>query len=641
MKQFYNRPWRFPKPLLLGCLLASATVAQAQTSSPFGLEDNAIGTWAGTGTTETAAINNTATGVRTGGYSLKLTTTSTGTGNKQWFSNTPYAASASGTYIYLIYWAKATTAGTSVDGSMRYSSTAPPSGSGSSSNASADVAINTTGWTRVTNSINTSSVRYYFPAPRKTVSTGATSFFIDDGVLYTSPMTSVDTTDPLTPGVPTATVSGNLVNLNWTSNTDAGTGVAATIILRNSNTAAAAPDLNDQAQYSVAGGAAGPNTVGNGWTVVSAASGATATSYLDAVTPAGGYIYAVVLRDLAYNYSTAVVSGLITVGQPVPTLFADQTGFTGNLGTTVRGMTSAVQHFSLSGYNLTGPVTVTAPAGFEVSASATTGFAPSITLTPAGGTVASSNVYVRFSPTAATGSTGQVNIILSSAGAAAVNVAVSGNAIDTEPGSTGTISFGNIFNTTVQVNLPTVGSGNKRIIVVSKDHDVTFVPTDGVPVAGVNADYSAATDQGGGEKVVYDGAGSGSSVVTVTGLTPGTTYYFAVYEYNMGSGSSQNYLPNSPYTAIASTAINNLGVGTSSVSGRALVSIYPNPVQDLLYIDAPAPVRLLIRDINGRTILTQGNAKTLDVRVLPAGIYTITVLDDQGQLLRSVRLLKR
>ena len=101
---------------LIGCVLAGiSTLAAAQTSAPFGLEDNAIGTWAGTSSAETATINSTASNVRTGTYSLKLTTTSTGTGNKQWFSNTPYALSSSGTYIYFVYWALAANTGTSAD----------------------------------------------------------------------------------------------------------------------------------------------------------------------------------------------------------------------------------------------------------------------------------------------------------------------------------------------------------------------------------------------------------------------------------------------------------------------------------------------------------------------------------------------
>src|SRR5204863_182857 len=73
-------------------------------------------------------------------------------------------------------------------------------------------------------------------------------------------------------------------------------------------------------------------------------------------------------------------------------------------------------------------------------------------------------------------------------------------------------------------------------------------------MAGVNANFTTATDQGGANKVVYDGTGSGAGVVTVTGLTAGTLYFFTVVEYNEGTGTSQNYLLSPVVTASTSTA---------------------------------------------------------------------------------------
>jgi autotransporter-associated beta strand protein len=66
-----------------------------------------------------------------------------------------------------------------------------------------------------------------------------------------------------------------------------------------------------------------------------------------------------------------------------------------------------------------------------------------------------------------------------------------------------------------------------------------WVPTDGVAPAGVNADFSAATDQGFGSKIVYNGTGAGNEV-SVTGLDPVTMYRFRVFEYS-GSGGTINY----------------------------------------------------------------------------------------------------
>ncbi len=75
----------------------------------------------------------------------------------------------------------------------------------------------------------------------------------------------------------------------------------------------------------------------------------------------------------------------------------------------------------------------------------------------------------------------------------------------------------------------TTGSGERRIVVVRALYAVNWTPTDGVSPTGVNVDFSAAADQGNGNKICYDGAGNS---VTLTGLTPNTLYWFKVFEYN-------------------------------------------------------------------------------------------------------------
>gem|GEM_PF-3299022 len=540
-------------------LVAPAT-SHAQTYSPYGFESGATGnfaSWSGYSSSESVLLNSNATYVRTGSYSLDMNTTSASS-NKQWYGVTPYDSSYNNETIFFIYWAKADVAGMSSDASYRYSSSIPVAGSsGSSSNVSGGVPLSTTTWTRVTNSISSSSARYYFSAPRKT-SGPAGNIYLDDGILYTSTASSptVDTFKPGTPSALTVQANGNLASLSWTSNTDntnSATGVQATIILRNLNTAAAAPVLNDQGVYSAAGGATGPNTAGNGWTIVTESAGATATSYLDAAPVAGNYIYAVVLRDLVYNYSLAAVSAPVTIGNPSPTIFTNTTGFVNNFGGVVTGGTSGVSQYSVSAYNLTANLVATAPAGFQLSLTGTGGWSSSVSIPQTGGTIPSTPIYVEYVAGPPTGSTGTVNITNTSTGSNTANVPVIASSIALQPTTVGSISFGTITGTSIVVNLPTVGNGTNRIIVVSPNSPTTFVPTDGVPVTGVNANYTAATNQGSGNVVVYDGTGSGNNVVTVTGLNQATQYYFTVYEYNVGTGTSQNYLTSPGVTGNAST----------------------------------------------------------------------------------------
>ncbi|MDR3679549.1 MAG: T9SS type A sorting domain-containing protein [Flavipsychrobacter sp.] len=625
---------------VFGGLAIAPGIVNAQTASPYGFENGSVSAWAGYSGTESVSLNTNAIYTRTGVNSIKLTTTSTSS-NKQWYGTSPSDSSFNNETIFFIYWAKADAAASS-DASFRYSSSFPISGSGSSSNASGGVALSTTTWTRVTNSISSSSTRYYFSAPRKTTS-GAANIYLDDGILYTSLASNptVDTIKPATPSAVTGTVSGNLVSLGWTSNVDNsnGTGVQATIILRNSNTSASAPVLNDQAQYSVTGGAAGPDSVAGGWKIISTTGGATDVSYLDATPAPGGYIYAVVLRDLAYNYSVAAVSGVITAAVAVPTIFVNQAGFNGSFGTVVTGRTSALQQYNVSAYNLTSNLVVTAPAGFLVSTTpAPGGFNATANLAPVSGTIAVTPIYVEYAPTAPSGATGTLNITNASTGAATINVPVSGSALDTLPTTAGTLTFGTVMATSVVVNLPTIGNGSNRIIAVSQGGSVSYVPVNGAAVAGVNANFTLATDQGSGNKVVYDGTGSGNNVVTVTGLTPQTLYSFAVFEYNKGTGAtSQAYLPVSPVTALVKTDSVNLAVG--NIINAADIKVYPNPAHGAVHMQSPAAVNISLCDVTGRVIYTQKNVSIAGVEHLANGLYILTITNNGGELLKREKIV--
>ena len=75
-----------------------------------------------------------------------------------------------------------------------------------------------------------------------------------------------------------------------------------------------------------------------------------------------------------------------------------------NLGTTTAGSASAPQPYMVTGSNLLAPIVITAPAGVELSpptAGAT--YFTTLTLSPTGGSVATTIIFVRISATAAVG----------------------------------------------------------------------------------------------------------------------------------------------------------------------------------------------------------------------------------------------
>jgi hypothetical protein len=144
-----------------------------------------------------------------------------------------------------------------------------------------------------------------------------------------------------------------------------------------------------------------------------------------------------------------------------------------------------------------------------------------------------------------------------------VNVSTNGFALAPEPAVQSTVTFGAVTGTSMDVNF-TGGSGSHRILVARAGASVSWSPTDGNGVAGVNSMFSSALDQGDGNKAVYDGPGSG---VAVTGLLSGTTYHFAVYEYNIGTGNSQNYNTVLPGTGSNTTeSVPSLSISPASIA---------------------------------------------------------------------------
>lgn len=87
---------------------------------------------------------------------------------------------------------------------------------------------------------------------------------------------------------------------------------------------------------------------------------------------------------------------------------------------------SDVQTYTVAGYNLTGNVTITPPASYELSLDGTTwyGSASPIVLTPTAGTLGSTTIRVRLNATAQGSYAGNITHV--SAGAATTNVAVNG-----------------------------------------------------------------------------------------------------------------------------------------------------------------------------------------------------------------------
>lgn len=218
---------------------------------------------------------------------------------------------------------------------------------------------------------------------------------------------------------------------------------------------------------------------------------------------------------------------------------------------------SAEQSYTVDGSNLTANISIAPPAGYQISTGTGGAFVPTnpIVLTQTGGVVASTPIYVRLN--SATLGVNAGNITHTSAGSNNPNVAVTGKVLAAEPTTQGVITISNVTNSTMDVSF-TAGDGAKQLLVIHAATAVVNDPVDGTTYAA-NTGYGLGSNLGGNTYVLYNGvSGNGGAPVTVTGLTIGTTYHFALYSFNDGGvGNAENYLlPPATGNATTLTAAN-------------------------------------------------------------------------------------
>ena len=137
------------------------------------------------------------------------------------------------------------------------------------------------------------------------------------------------------------------------------------------------------------------------------------------------------------------------------------------------------------------------------------------------------------------------------------------------------VNFTSVGTTGMTVNW-TRGSGDGVIVLIKANSAVDSDPVDGTYTGyTANAAFGSGTQIGSGNYLMFKGTGTS---VTVTGLTPGTGYYVAVYEYKGlvdTSGINQGVNYKTPpaisaqatsYTASALNAWSNVYHGTATTA---------------------------------------------------------------------------
>ncbi|MBO6792631.1 MAG: VCBS repeat-containing protein [Balneolaceae bacterium] len=120
------------------------------------------------------------------------------------------------------------------------------------------------------------------------------------------------------------------------------------------------------------------------------------------------------------------------------------------------------------------------------------------------------------------------------------------------------LTLSNVFSSSLSASW-TNGNGTGRLIVAKQGSAVDVTPTDDIFYTA--GDFGSGSDLGSGNFVVYSGS---SNTASISGLTPDSTYHFAVFEYNAGN-SEIKYRTTSPATASTTTKLYPTTASTVSV----------------------------------------------------------------------------
>ncbi|MGA0848654.1 MAG: DNA/RNA non-specific endonuclease, partial [Chthoniobacterales bacterium] len=332
------------------------------------------------------------------------------------------------------------------------------------------------------NGIEAASVSYVGPNQLvATVPAGATTGPITadgSGGFDTSYEDFTVTTGPTTP-----TISVSPTSLSGLSATEGLPGTAA-IYAVNGSSLTSAVTVTAPANFEIS--ADGTN-FSSSLTLTPAIDGTLGTQISVRITssaPAGSVSGNISHASTGATTRNVAVAG--TVASSAPHIIVSTASLTGF--TALSGSAGASKTYLVSGANLTGAITVTAPAGYELSLDNST-FATTRTLTPVGGTIASTTIYVRLAATASLGSnTG--SITHAGGGATTQSVSVSGTV--TEPGGEEVWIATSGTNTKGAINTGQSFAGKSGVWINEFHYDTVNTDTGEFVEVVVGPDISAA-----------------------------------------------------------------------------------------------------------------------------------------------------
>lgn len=120
-----------------------------------------------------------------------------------------------------------------------------------------------------------------------------------------------------------------------------------------------------------------------------------------------------------------------------------------------------------------------------------------------------------------------------------------------------------------------------------------------------------------------DGGGIGLSdnpLLSICNLTNFCTYL---------QGTGHRYIANNTGDCVNEQAVLNACASSISDNKLSKISIYPNPIKDILYLDAEVH-KVIVTNVLGKEIFIKINLQQIDMSTIESGIYFVTIKNKNG-----------
>jgi hypothetical protein len=199
---------------------------------------------------------------------------------------------------------------------------------------------------------------------------------------------------------------------------------------------------------------------------------------------------------------------------------------------------------------------------------------------------------------------------------------------------------------------------NGTSLSASPDSNLSFI----TPLIATDSTYkfyvvvrsaSGCVDSSSAERILVQGSPTPAIVNNSGVLSTGTfsSYQWYLNGAAMSGANGMTYTPtmNGDYSVFVTSAggcsamsatISVTGVGMHTTLLQRGVRIYPNPASDHISIEASFEVTIVLRDLQGRTVGSAENKKSISVESLAAGTYAASVYDSHGALIGTQLVTK-